>query len=51
MIISAYAPAIKADSGVKNAIHIHLVAHDGKSAGDIDDLTLVAGMKLLLPQN
>lgn len=50
VFISAYAPAIKADSGVKNAIHIHMVSRDGKAAGHIDDLTLQAGMSLRLPQ-
>ncbi len=50
VFISAYAPAIKADSGVKNSIHIHLVSNDGKSAGHIDNLSLAPGMKLLLPQ-
>lgn len=50
VFISAYAPAIKPDSGVMNAIHIHLVSRDGKAAGHIDDLTLAPGMKLLLPR-
>jgi acetolactate decarboxylase len=50
VFISAYAPAIKPDSGVKNAIHIHLLSHDDKAAGHIDDLTLAPGMKLLLPR-
>jgi len=51
VFISAYAPAIKPDSGVKNAMHIHMVSGDGKSAGHIDDLTLAPGTKLLLPQD
>ncbi len=51
VFISTYVPAIKSDTGVKNAIHIHLISRDRKMAGHIDDLTLAAGMKLLLPQN
>lgn len=51
VFISAYAPAAKADSGVRNAIHIHMVSNDGKSAGHIDDLTLAPGIRLLLPQD
>ena len=51
IFISTQAPAIKSDSKVKNAIHIHLVSHDGKLAGHIDDLMLSSSMKLLLPQN
>ena len=50
VFISATAPAIKADSGVKNAIHIHMVSRDGKAAGHIDDITLAPGMTLRLPQ-
>jgi acetolactate decarboxylase len=50
VFISAYAPAIK-EKDVKNAIHIHLVAKDGKSAGHIDDLTFSGGMTLRLPRN
>ena len=44
VFISAYAPAITADSGVKNAIHIHMVSRDGNAAGHIDDITLAPGM-------
>ena len=44
-----YDLAIK-EKGVKNAIHIHLVAKDGKSAGHIDDITLGGGMTLRLPR-
>lgn len=50
VFISAYAPAISADSGAKNAMHIHLVSRDGKSAGHIDNLTLGSGMILRLPK-
>lgn len=49
VFISAYAPAIR-EKDVKNAIHIHLVAKDGKSAGHIDDITLGGGMTLRLPR-
>jgi acetolactate decarboxylase len=50
VFISAYAPAINVESGVKNAMHIHLVTRDGKSAGHIDNLTLGTGMTLRLPK-
>lgn len=50
VFISAYASAIQPKSGMMNAIHIHLVSRDGKSAGHIDDLTLAPGMTLRLPQ-
>lgn len=50
VFISAYAPAIQKESGLMNAIHIHMVSHDGKSAGHIDNLTLAPGMMLRLPQ-
>lgn len=49
VFISAHAPAIK-EKGLKNAIHIHQVTKDGKSAGHIDDLTLSGGMTLRLPK-
>lgn len=50
VFIGPYAPAITKDSGVKNAIHIHLVTRDGQSAGHIDNLTLAPGMTLGLPK-
>lgn len=50
VFISAYVPAISKDSGIKNAIHIHLVTRDGKSAGHIDNLILGPGMTLRLPR-
>lgn len=50
VFISAYAPAVPKESGLKNAIHIHLVTRDGKSAGHIDNITLAPGMTLRLPQ-
>ena len=49
VFIGTYAPALK-QKGVKNAMHIHLVSKDGKSAGHIDDLTLEGGMTLRLPK-
>jgi acetolactate decarboxylase len=48
---TAYVPAIPAGSGIKNAMHIHMVARDGKSAGHIDNLTLAPGMVLRLPKS
>lgn len=50
VFISAYAPAIQPKSGMMNAIHIHMVSRDGKSAGHIDNLTLAPEMTLRLPQ-
>lgn len=47
--IGTYVPAIK-EKDVKNAIHVHLVTKDGKSAGHIDDITLGGGMTLRLPR-
>jgi acetolactate decarboxylase len=48
VFISAFAPAIK-DKTARNAIHIHMVTKDGKSAGHIDDFQFGADMKLRLP--
>ncbi len=50
VFIAEYAPAIKEGSGIKNAIHIHLVSRASSAAGHIDDLTLGEGMVLKLPQ-
>lgn len=50
VFISAYAPAIRKESGLMNAIHIHLLSRDGKAAGHIDNITLAPGMTLRLPQ-
>lgn len=50
VFISQYAPAIKPHSGMKNAIHIHVVSRAGKAAGHIDDITLGQGMTLRLPK-
>lgn len=51
VFISAYAPATPPGGSAKNAMHIHMVARDGKSAGHIDNLTLAPGMVLRLPRN
>lgn len=50
VFISAYVPAISEGSGAKNAMHIHLLSRDGKSAGHIDNLILAPGMTLRLPK-
>ena len=49
IFISVLAPGIR-DKDAKNAIHIHMVTRDGKSAGHIDDVVLSKGMKLFLPK-
>jgi acetolactate decarboxylase len=40
VFLSQYAPAIKEGSGMKNAIHIHLVSRASKASGHIDDLVM-----------
>lgn len=50
VFLSQYAPAIKEGSGMKNAIHIHLVSRVSKASGHIDDLTLGKDMTLRLPK-
>jgi acetolactate decarboxylase len=50
VFIATYAPAIR-DNDAENAIHIHLISKDGKSAGHIDALTFEGGMTLLLPKS
>jgi len=50
VFISQYAPAIKPNSGMKNAIHIHVVSRSSKATGHIDDITLGEGMTLRLPK-
>ncbi len=50
VFISAFAPAIPKESGVNNAIHIHMLTQDGKAAGHIDNIALAPGMTLRLPQ-
>jgi acetolactate decarboxylase len=50
IFLSQYAPAIKEGSGMKNAIHIHLVSRTSKASGHIDDLTLGSDMTLRLPK-
>jgi acetolactate decarboxylase len=49
VFLTATTPVIKEDSGMKNAIHIHLVSRTSKAAGHIDDITLGEGMVLRLP--
>jgi acetolactate decarboxylase len=51
VFISAYAPATPPSGSARNAMHIHMVSHDGKSAGHIDNLTLAPGMVLRLPKS
>lgn len=48
--LSQYTPAIKEGSGIKNAIHIHLVSKTSKAAGHIDDIVLGEQMVLRLPK-
>jgi hypothetical protein len=50
VFLAEYAPAIKEGSGMKNAIHIHLVSKTSKAAGHIDDITFGDGMILRLPK-
>jgi acetolactate decarboxylase len=50
VFLAEYAPAIKEGSGIKNAIHIHLVSRTSKAAGHIDDITLGDSMVLRLPK-
>ena len=50
VFISAFAPAVPKESGLKNVIHIHMVARDGKAAGHIDDIKPSPEMTLLLPK-
>jgi len=49
IFISKYAPAIQADSGQTNAIHIHLVSRKTEATGHIDDIKLGDGLILRLP--
>lgn len=50
VFLTLYTPVIKEDSGMKNAIHIHLVSRVSKASGHIDDLTLGKNMILRLPK-
>jgi len=50
IFISQYAPAIKPDSGDKNAVHMHLVSRTTKATGHIDNIILGKGMTLRLPE-
>jgi acetolactate decarboxylase len=51
VFLAEYAPAIKEGSGMKNAIHIHLVSRTSKASGHIDDITFSDGMVLRLPKS
>ncbi len=50
IFLTRYTPVIKEDSGMQNAIHIHLVSRVSKASGHIDDLTLGKNMILRLPK-
>ncbi len=50
IFISAYAPAIKRGSGIKNAVHMHFIAPKIGLAGHIDNIILGKGMVLRLPR-
>ncbi len=50
VFISEYAPAIKPESGQKNAVHMHFISRKTKATGHIDDITLGKGMMLYLPE-
>lgn len=57
--ISEYAPGIKPEikpeinpaSGIKNAIHIHLISKDSKASGHVDDISAGKDMVLRLPKH
>ena len=51
VFLAEYAPAIKEGSGMKNAIHIHLVSRTSKASGHIDDITFGDGLGLRLPKS
>jgi acetolactate decarboxylase len=50
VFLTATTPVIKEGSGMKNAIHIHLVSRTSKASGHIDDITLGENMFLRLPK-
>ena len=50
VFLTATTPVIKADSGMQNAIHIHLVSRTSKASGHIDDIILGEGLVLRLPR-
>jgi acetolactate decarboxylase len=50
IFISQLAPAIKPDTGLKNALHLHFVSRASKASGHIDDLTLGPNTVLRLPK-
>ena len=49
IFISKFAPAIQADSGQINAIHIHFVSRKSEASGHIDNIKLGDGLILRLP--
>jgi len=49
VFISKYAPAITAESGRTNAIHIHFISRVSEATGHIDDITMSGRMVLRLP--
>ena len=49
VFISQYASAITPESGVKNAMHIHVVSRASAATGHVDDLSLGPDMILRLP--
>jgi acetolactate decarboxylase len=50
VFLTATTPVIKEGSGMKNAIHIHLVSRTSKASGHIDDIALGDDMVLSLPK-
>jgi acetolactate decarboxylase len=50
VFITATTPVIKEDSGMKNAIHIHLISRTSRASGHIDDITFGDGIVLRLPR-
>jgi len=50
IFISQYAPAIKPESGEKNAVHMHFVSRTTKATGHIDNIILGKNMVLRLPE-
>jgi acetolactate decarboxylase len=50
VFLTQYTQVIKEGSGMKNAIHIHLISRTSKASGHIDDLTFGDGMVLRLPK-
>jgi|SRR5579884_313905 len=49
VFISKYAPAVTAESGRTNAMHIHFISRVSEATGHIDDITMNGHMILRLP--